>query len=528
MPRHPTPDRAATGADPTPNRGGVGVPRRRFLAGAGGLAAVGALAACGAPGGPAAPTTVGPTDPVVAAREAMRRRPGAPIRDYTLTARPATVDLGGLQPATWAYNDTAPGPLIRATAGDVLRVRVDNQLPSGGPDGGASSVHWHGIAIRNDMDGVPPVTQPALGAGRSTVYEFTAPNPGTYWYHPHVGVQFDRALHGPLIIDDPAEPGGYDVEFVVVLDDWIDGTATTPGAAPTTPDTVLAGLHRTGMTMSMGGGDTATSAVGGDGGDVEYPHYLINGRTPDAPATFTARPGQRARIRVINVGGDTAFRVALAGHRLTVTHTDGYPVAPTTVDTLLVGQAERYDLLVTLADGVFPLVAAAEGKTSGAQAIVRTSACAAAPPAGLAPAELGGRRLDYRDLVAADPVAVAERRPDRVHDLALGGDMGRYLWTINGQTFDQHRPLPVRDGERVALRFRNTTSMFHPMHLHGHSFTVRTGGARPGPRKDTVIVLPNQTVVVDFDADNPGQWVIHCHNIYHEASGMMTVVSYQA
>jgi FtsP/CotA-like multicopper oxidase with cupredoxin domain len=437
------------------------------------------------------------------------------------------VDLGGLRAETWAYNDAVPGPLIRATAGDVLRVRVDNELPADGPDSGASTVHWHGIAIRNDMDGVPTITQDALPSGRSKTYEFTAPNPGTYWYHPHVGVQFDRGLHGTLIIDDPREPGGYDVEFVVVLDDWIDGTGTTP-------DAVLAGLRRTGMTMTggmggMGGmGESAGSAVGGDGGDVEYPHYLINGRTPDAPVTLTARPGQRARIRVVNVGADTAFRVALGGHRLTVTHTDGYPVVPTTVDSVLVGQAERYDLLVTLADGAFPLVAAAEAKTGGAMAVVRTSPSAAVPPAGVAPPELAGRLLSYPDLAAADTVAVADRRPDRVHDLALGGNMGTYTWTINNQSFGSHTPLPVREGERVQLRFHNTMAMFHPMHLHGHTFTVRTGGTMPGARKDTVIVLPNQTVVVDFDADNPGQWATHCHNLYHEATGMMTVVSYQA
>ncbi len=512
------------------------VSRRRFIAGAGGALVVGAVAACAPVPAPPASRAVGPTDPVVAAREAARRRPGAPVRDVTLTARPATIDLGGLEVPTWAYNDTAPGSLIRATAGDVLRVRVDNALPVDGPDGGASTVHWHGITVRNDMDGVPVLTQDPIPAGGTQLYEFTAPHPGTYWYHPHVGVQFDRALHGPLIIDDPHEPGGYDVEFVVVLDDWIDGTTTSLGAPPTTPDAVLAELHRTGMSMGMGMGmgmgGGPTSAVGGDGGDVDYPHYLINGRAPQAPVTLNARPGQRARIRVINPGADTAFRVALGGHRLTVTHTDGYPVVPTTVDSVLVGQAERYDLLVSLGDGAFPLVAAAEGKTGGARAIVRTSPSSAAPRDGIAPAELGGRLLGYPDLAAADPVAVPARTPDRVHDIVLGGDMSRYTWTLNGRTFEQREPLPVRDGERVQLRFHNTMSMFHPMHLHGHTFTVRHASgptsAWPGPRKDTVIVLPNQTEVVDFNADNPGQWAAHCHNLYHEASGMMTSVSYQA
>lgn len=255
------------------------------------------------------------------------------------------------------------GPLLRGTAGDQLRVRAENRLPTNPPTegAGATTVHWHGLAIRNDMDGVPDVTQPVIASGAAAVYDFTLPHPGTYWYHSHVGVQRDRGLLGPLIIDDPAEPGGYDAEFVVVLDDWTDGVA---GA---TPDAVLADLHRTGMRMDKGGAEAIT-AVGGDGGDVDYLYYLINGRIPASPETFTARPGQRARLRIINAAGDTAFRVALGGHQLGVTHTDGFPVSAPPVDALLLGSGERYDVVVTLGDGVFPLVAMAEGKQGGARA----------------------------------------------------------------------------------------------------------------------------------------------------------------
>ncbi len=121
------------------------------------------------------------------------------------------------------------------------------------------------------------------------------------------------------------------------------------------------------------------------------------------------------------------------------------------------------------------------------------------------------------------------RAPDRTHQLVLTGDMGRYVWMINGRTFDQRQPLPIRGGERVRLEFVNQTMMYHPMHLHGHTFALRDPSSRAdGPRKDTVNVLPGQTVAVEFDADNPGQWLAHCHLAYHEAAGMMTVVSYQA
>ena len=123
---------------------------------------------------------------------------------------------------------------------------------------------------------------------------------------------------------------------------------------------------------------------------------------------------------------------------------------------------------------------------------------------------------------------MAARRVDRTHDLVLGGSMGGYEWTINGRTFDHQRPLDVRQGERVRLRLKNATMMFHPMHVHGHTFAVVNDAGRPGVRKDTVIVAPMRTVVVDLDADNPGQWMTHCHNAYHGEAGMMTTLSYRS
>lgn len=112
--------------------------------------------------------------------------------------------------------------------------------------------------------------------------------------------------------------------------------------------------------MGAMGSNGGSALLGGDPGDVTYPYYVINGRIPEAPTTFRAKPGQRIRIRFINAGSDTAFRVALAGHRMKVTHTDGFPIVPTDVDALLIGMGERYDVIVTAADGVFPVVASAK------------------------------------------------------------------------------------------------------------------------------------------------------------------------
>ncbi|OEV22985.1 copper oxidase, partial [Streptomyces nanshensis] len=366
---------------------------------------------------------------------------------------------------------------------------------------------------------------------------FAVPDPGTYWFHPHSGLQRDRGLYAPLIVEDPREPLRYDKEWVVVLDDWLDGV---DGA---TPETVLAALHR-GMdhgggadggdgdgTGGHGSGDapgmpgmpgTGSPVLGGDAGDVDYPHHLVNGRTRTDPETFRAKPGDRIRIRLINAGGDTAYRVALGGHRMTVTHTDGYPVGHTATDALLLGMGERYDVLVTAGDGVFPLTALAEGKQGAARALLRT-APGAAPPAAARPEELSGTPLTAGRLTAADAVRLAPRKPDRTVTLRLTGSMARYDWGIGGRQYDPRRRHPVTAGERVRLRFVNTTGMWHPMHLHGHTFALPDGG----PRKDTAIVLPGRTLEVDFDADNPGLWLVHCHNVYHSGSGMMTVLGYR-
>jgi FtsP/CotA-like multicopper oxidase with cupredoxin domain len=436
------------------------------------------------------------------------------------------LDLGGPTVTTWAYDDTAPGPLLRVRAGDVLRVDVDNQLPV------ATSVHWHGLALRNDMDGVPGMTQEPIRAGEAFRYEFTAPDPGTYFYHPHSGVQLDRGLYGVLVVDDPDEPGRYDAEWVVVLDDWVDGTGRTP-------DEVLADLQQAGGNdgsmdgMSdmpgmdhgsmMGEMGAMQSPLLGGSGDITYPHYLVNGRIPTSPVTFFAKPGQRVRIRFVNAGSDTAFRVAVGGHRMTVTHSDGFPVVPVATDALLIGMGERFDVTLTVGDGVFPLVASAEGKQGQGLALVRTGD-GRPPTADVNVPELYRTVLLGTDLSPAEGVRLSKRSPDRRHDVVLAGTMAPYRWTLNGKTFPDADPLPVVQGERLRLRFVNHSMMFHPMHVHGHTFALTRGGAR----KDTVIVGPMQAVEVDLEADNPGQWATHCHNIYHAETGMMTTLSYRA
>ncbi|MEU1482569.1 multicopper oxidase family protein [Streptomyces sp. NPDC005752] len=480
----------------------------------------------------AADPYVTPGGPEVVDAEA--RRGTGPVRKVALTATASRCELGdGLTVPTWTYGDRLPGEAIRVTAGDTLELALANHLPQ------ATTMHWHGLSLRNDMDGVPALTQQPVEAGAGFTYRFAVTRPGTYWIHPHSGVQLDRGLYAPLIVDDPMEPLAYDKEWVVVLDDWLDGVEGS------TPDAVLdeltggrgSGHDAAGHKAARRAGDgdapsrllvgASSDLLGGHAGDVSYPHYLVNGRRGNDPSVFEASPGDRIRLRVINAGGDTAFRLALGGHRMTVTHTDGFPVRHTGTDTLLLAMGERYDVLVTAGDGVFPLTALAEGKAASAMAVLRTGP-GTIPPATVRPAELDGELVTAGRLAPDESVALAEREPDRTVRMTLTGSMDAYDWAFDGKPYDPAVRHPVKAGERVRLVFTNRTSMWHPIHLHGHTFALAgaSEGVALGARKDTAAVLPGRSLTVDFDADNPGLWMLHCHNVYHAEAGMMTVLGY--
>jgi FtsP/CotA-like multicopper oxidase with cupredoxin domain len=406
------------------------------------------------------------------------------------------------------------------TAGDTVVAELVNLLP--GPAG--TSVHWHGVAVPNAMDGAPPITQREVAPGDTFTYRFTAANPGTYFLHPHVGMQLDTGLYAPLVVEDPDEPLAYDDEWVVVLDDWRDGTDGGPGRTP--GESGADGETPDGSgSLSGSGRPRYSELLGGRASMTTYPYHLVNGRVPDDPAVYCGRPGTRLRLRIINAGADTAYRVALGGHRLTVTHTDGYPVEPQEADAVLVGMAERYDALVTLDDGVFPLTALAEGSDRTALALVRTGA-GTAPDAGARPAELYGDVMTADRLTSTEEVRLEEAPDDVVHRVRLTGSMKADDWSVNGRRFDEADPFAdpmwIAPGQRVRLDVVNHTAMWHPVHLHGHTFQLGTTGAR----KDTVAVLPHRALSVHFDADNPGDWLLHCHNLFHQMSGMMALLSY--
>ena len=514
--------------------------RRRFLGLSVAAAAAAALAACSNSAAPAAgPERIMPGDPAIADLEARRAFNGRTVTQ-ALDAAPTEASVGGKAVTTWGYNGSLAAPEIRATAGDRLKVTLANNLKD------PTVIHWHGLALRNDQDGVQHVTQDPIAAGAGFTYDFRLAHPGTYWYHSHVDMQRERALYGALIVEDPAEKLVYDQDWVIVLDDWMDGITGTP-------DDVLeelsGGMSMSGSTMSgmdqssmgspspsgsdgsMGMGmkhmlmGARSDFLGGDAGDVKYPFHLFNSKVPDEAEVLPATAGQVIRLRIINAAGDTAYRVGIPGQKLTLTHTDGFPVRHQDVDAVVIGMGERIDALVTVLEGFTPVLALPEGKTGKALGFIGTGTGKKPLPAVL-PGKLEGTVMDGGQLKADPAVTFPAKTPDRTHELKLTGGMDKYDWGINGARFNMDKPFEntfdIKAGERVEVKFVNDTDMWHPMHLHGHTFQIGADGAR----KDTVIVRPKQTVTVIFDADNPGQWLAHCHNAYHAERGMMTVFSY--
>lgn len=440
-----------------------------------------------------------------AAREAAAT---SAVRQVRLVAEPIEVEVGpGEVWRTWGYNGQYPGPEVRLREGEHLEATVENHLPE------ETTIHWHGLPLPNPMDGVPGLTQEPIPPGGSFVYAFAAEPAGSYIYHSHVGLQIDRGLVAPLVIEERAQHVAYDREVTLVLDDYLPGTPEP-----------LAGGGRGGMMGRRRGG--MMGGRGMMGGQVPpYAGLLINGKLPSDPVAVDVRRGERLRMRIMNPSGATTFRVALGGHRLTVTHADGQPVEPVTVDALRIGMGERYDVVVEADNpGAWPLMAATvEGDSAPALALLRyADAAATQPPAGAMPEGLtGGRLLRLSDLRALDPIPAGT--PDRTFNLTLsGGMMGRSgLWTIDGQAYPNADPLAIREGERVRVNMVNRSMMIHPMHLHGHFF--RVGGAV----KDTVIVEPHMgRLAFEFVADNPGRWFFHCHHAYHLEAGMAREVRY--
>jgi FtsP/CotA-like multicopper oxidase with cupredoxin domain len=428
--------------------------------------------------------------------------PQVPARKLRL-ARATQSLVGAANPATavWTYNGTVPGPELRFRQGERLRIEVENALPA------ETTVHFHGIRLPNAMDGVPHVTQPPIAAngGRFT-YEFDLPDAGTYWYHPHLGSpeQVGRGLYGALIVEE-RNPPAVDRDLVWVLSDWrLDRQARVTDDFMSFMDASHAGRI----------GNTVT----------------VNGAIRD---TFAVRAGERIRLRLVNASNARIYGLSFEGHEPSVIALDGHPVEPRKVERIVLGPAMRADLILDCT-----------GKPGSRHRVIddfyqrRAYRLLDLQYSGEAPLKAAFAEVPR---LAANPFAVPDVSAAQRHRIVFGGGMMGAMpsqrehrglfWSVNGRVLPEHAHqevlLHLRKGASYVLELVNDTSWHHPIHLHGHVFRVlqRNGtpvrGAEWG---DTVLIDPNSRAEIAFVADNPGDWMFHCHVLEHQASGMMALV----
>jgi FtsP/CotA-like multicopper oxidase with cupredoxin domain len=438
--------------------------------------------------------------------------------------------------AAWVYSlAPAAGQRVdRFTLGQNFAVTLENQLAE------PTLVHWHGLTPPAAQDGTPGLSQPPLAAGASAPYAFPLTRAGSFWMHSHVGFQRARLLASPLIVADPQDAARDEQEVVIFLADFsfrepeeiFAGLTGGHGAMHDMAGMAHGAMDHASMHgkhMRSEGGMAGDMPVGGDLNDVDFDAYLANDHTLADPQVVRVEPGARLRLRVIDGAAGSNFWLDLGALAGEVVAVDGDPVAPLTGTRFELAMAQRLDLRIALpaGQGAYPILARREGaaERTGIVLATREATVAKLAPTGDAAPPLG-LRLEAR-LRALRPLA--ERPAQRSLAIDLTGDMMGFVWGINGKRYGEDTPLVVRSGERVELIMRNRTTMSHPMHLHGHHFqVVAIDGSRfAGALRDTVLVPANGSVAVAFDADNPGQWALHCHNEYHMAAGMMTSLRYE-
>src|SRR5688572_1171727 len=428
--------------------------------------------------------------------EAEDTNPDPKIVEITLEARVQSLEIApGVRTDAWTYNGGLPGPLIRARRGDRIIVHFSNKLPQ------PTTVHWHGVQVPIQMDGVPGASQPPVETGESFKYDFVVPDAGLFWYHPHVmsAAQVGFGLYGPLLVEDPDDTVKVEDELVLVLSDIAlddDGT-----------------LH------SADSGGVLGALLGREGN-----HVLVNG---SVRPTVTVRDGALQRWRIVNAAKSRYFELVLG---------DGQPFELIGVDgghmeyslkrwTIVLGPGERADVLVaprldgqnvTLITNPFDRGFGSTEYRSSEDLIVLEPARMPSVPA----AELPKLTRDIPAMSAegATPVAI---------DLVMTKANGISGFGLEGGPFWRKTSVRAAVGDEQLWTITNKAIWAHPIHLHGFFFQeVDEKGVPLSPRawKDTIHVPVDATRRFLVKLERPGSWMWHCHILDHAEAGLMSTV----
>ena len=505
---------------------------------------------------------------------------GAAAGEIDLSVDRVTIRAGGLEKAGIGYNGMSPGPVLRFTEGEEAAIRVTNNLDH------RTSIHWHGLILPYDMDGVIGHGFHGVAPGETFTYRFPMRQAGTYWYHSHVhGQEADGAYGAIVVAPKEPEPYAYDRDYVVLLNDQHPHAADRQFRnLKMSPDYYNRQQRTLGDLLSDARehGPAAALKDRSDWGemrmmptdieDVQGFTPLLNGMSPEENWTGLFRPGETVRLRFVNASAMTFWDVRIPGLTMKVVQADGNDVQPVEADELRIVVGESFDVLVTpTEDRAYSILAESVARSAMARGTLapREGMAEAMPPlrepprlamadmgmahgdhsghgsmgaggepppfdpfyafgSGLTPvAWNGGRFLSYADLVALKP-RYDFRAADREITVRLTGNMERYVWSLDGVKYEDSEPMRLKLGERVRITFVNETMMAHPMHIHGLWSLLDNGSGPDMPAKHVVAVAPGASATIEVEADELGLWLLHCHLAHHMRAGMMRQIIVEA
>jgi len=458
------------------------------------------LAACllAAPAFAATPGSLAPAgwDANVRLAEAADTNPDPHIVEVSLTAKVATVEVEpGKTVKAWTYDGHLPGPLIRAHTGDRVIVHFSNELPQ------PTTIHWHGVRVPIEMDGVPDISQPEVKQGESFTYDFVVRDAGLFWYHPHVAsaAQVGFGLYGALLVEDAVDPVGVADQATLVLSDI--------------------GFDKHGELDPSDTGGPAGMVFGREG---EF--LLVNGKVRPS---LLARPGAPQRWHIVNAAKSRYFLLNLEYQPFYVIGGDGgLQERATTVDELLVTPGERADVIVTPKGprgGSLVLRAMLYNRGYGSVEYRNVEEIMTVALSGDAPVAKAELPAIHRDI--AVPRIEGATKVDLLLTLPPAGAHGKSEFQVNGVPYWNAKPYLSKLGETQIWTVKNDSSFAHPFHLHGFFFLPldeTLAPIRPLAWKDTINVPIGATVrfLVVFD-ERPGLWMFHCHILDHADGGLM-------
>ncbi len=535
----------------------------------------------------------------------------AEAQEHSLVVAKEQVYITGKPLKRVTVNGSIPGPTLQFNEGEEAVIHVSNTMDE------YTSIHWHGLLVPPQMDGVPDFNGfPGIKPGETFTYRFKVRQSGTYWYHAHSKGQEQDGLYGSIIIHPKDEDHiKADRDYVILFSDFHEDDANTIMANLKKSSEYYVYTQRTvgdffADAEERGFGKAWENAkmwgrmrmMPTDLTDVGNYTFLVNGKTPEQNWTGIFGAGERIRLRFINASAMSFYDVRIPGLQMTMVATDGQPIEPVVVDEFRFGVAETYDAIVQPSeDKAYTIVAEPLDRTGFALATLapregmrgepprqrkRTMLTMAdmgvahkmhhmfsmdhsqhnmvaenmdhskhsatnmdhaeheahkehdmyhppgddfdtgAPGSGWADTDTpkGHKALSYKDLRYYG-IQKDQRLPGREIIVRLGGNMERYIWTLNGKKYEDAGPIQLEYGERVRITFINDTMMAHPMHLHGMFVQLENGQPISKlPNKHTVNVAPGDTYSALLTADEAGEWAFHCHLLYHQRAGMFNKV----